>query len=282
MAVVVAQAFFLYHAPGWEPPVFVHVAGVNGPDGKKLSKRTGAKGIFEFLKEGFLPESLFNFLAIVGWSPGDDTEVMDKDEIIRRFDLEGLSRSPAIFDLDKLTWMNGVYIRQMPPNDLAGRVAPLLAEAGLIPADPDEATRSYVGQVLLLEQERLKRLEEAPALTDFFFVEMPEYAAKSVQKWLQRDAEATRAFLTDLLAAFSDQDAWTEAALEATTRAVGARHGRERGELTHPVRVAVTGREIGPGLFETLAVLGKERVLRRLRHAVELTTRGLGTRADGG
>ena len=262
--------FALYQALGWEPPVFVHVAGVNGPDGKKLSKRTGAKGVLAYLEEGFLPEALFNFLALVGWSPGDDTEIMDQNAIIRRFDLEGMSRSPAVFDVDKLTWMNGVYIRQMPPDELTRSVLPLLARAGLVPPDPDEATRAYVAKVLLLEQERLKRLEEAPALTAFFFGELPEYETKSVQRRLQREAEAIEPFLRDLGAALADQPAWIEEAIEVVTRRVGERHGRERGELTHPVRVAVTGREVGPGLFETMAALGKERVLRRLDHAAEL------------
>lgn len=262
--------FCIFQALGWEPPIFVHVAGVNGPDNKKLSKRTGAKGVFEFLNEGFLPEALFNYLALVGWSPGDDTEIMDQNEIIRRFDLDGLARSPAIFDLDKLTWMNGVYIRQMPPPELARRVLPFLAQAGHVGPDPDQAARDYVSGVLLLEQERLKRLDEAPALTDFFWGDLPAYQPKSVQKWLQREPEATQDFLRDLHAALAALPAWVDEAIEAATRAVGERHGRERGELTHPIRVAVTGREVGPGLFETMAVLGKQRVLGRLQHAREL------------
>lgn len=261
----------LYQALGWEPPVFIHTANINGPDGKKLAKREGAKGVLGYIQEGFLPEALFNFFALVGWSPGNDDEILGRDEIIRRFGVEGLSRSPAVFDLDKMSWMNGVYIRALARDDLARRVLPLLAEAGLVPADPDEPTRAYVAAVVGLEQERLKKLEEAPALTAFFFPRLPEYENRAVEKWLRKDPAAVGRYLADLRAALGDETAWETNALEMTTRAVGQSHARERGELTHPVRVAVTGREAGPGLFETMAVLGRERVLARLDRAVEIT-----------
>jgi glutamyl-tRNA synthetase len=265
--------FALYGALGWEPPVFVHVPSVLGPDGKKFSKRHGAKGVREYLDEGYLPEALFNYLALLGWSPGEELEILDRSEIIRRFDLDGISRSPAKFDLDKLTWMNGAYIRALPPDDLAARVLPLLAGAGLVPAAPDQATRTYVGRVLLLEQERLKRLDEAPQLTAFFFGDLPEYDQRAVDRRLRREGEAVARFLRDLRDVLEDiaPAAWEmPEAIETFTREVGASHGRERGDLTHPVRVAVTGREVGPGLFETMAVLGRERVLRRLDHAAGL------------
>jgi glutamyl-tRNA synthetase len=277
--------FCLYAALGWEPPLYVHVANVNGPDGKKLAKRTGAKPVVgritdpktgevttSFLDDGYLEDALFNYLALTGWSPGDESEILPRDEVVRRFNVDGLSVSPAVFDLDKLTWMNGVYIRQMDPAELAGRVLPFLAADGLVPADPDEATRDYVGRVLLLEQERLKRLDEAPELTAFFFGDLPEYESRSVERRLKREPEAVPPFLEELAAVLADlpDAAWLDEPIETRTRAVGERHGRERGELTHPVRVAVTGREVGPGLFETMAVLGRERVLRRLRHAAGL------------
>jgi glutamyl-tRNA synthetase len=123
----------LLQALGWEPPVIIHTANINGPDGKKLSKREGAKGVLGYLAEGYLPEALFNFFALLGWSPGDDTEIMSRDEIVRRFGIEGLSRSPAMFDPEKLAWMNGVYIRALPEDALLARVLPLLADAGWSP-----------------------------------------------------------------------------------------------------------------------------------------------------
>jgi glutamyl-tRNA synthetase len=170
--------------------------------------------------------------------------------------------------------MNGVYIRQMPPDALARRVTPFLIRAGLISDNPDPATRRYVEQATVLEQERMKRLDEAPALFDFFFGDLPDYQQKSVDRRLRREGMAVAAFLRDLASALADlpEAAWTDEAIEATARAVGARHGREKGDLTHPVRVAVSGREIGPGLFEILRVLGKERTLRRLAHATDLAS----------
>ncbi len=275
--------FCLYAALGWEPPLYVHVANVNGADGKKLAKRTGAKPvagsfpdpktgepIVGFIDEGYLADALFNFLALTGWSPGDDTEVMDRDEIIRRFNVEGMQTSPAVFDLDKLTWMNGVHIRNLSPNALTSHALPFLVKVGLVPAEPDVQMREYVQQVLLLEQERMKRLDEAPALTDFFFADLPDYQEKSVERRLLRDGQATAAFLNDLSAALEASPVWTVEHLEDVTRTVGKRHEREKGDVTHPIRVAVSGREVGPGLFEMLAVLGRDRVLRRLAHAARL------------
>jgi glutamyl-tRNA synthetase len=261
----------LLQALGWEPPVIIHTANINGPDGKKLSKREGAKGVLGYLAEGYLPEALFNFFALLGWSPGDDTEIMSRDEIVRRFGIEGLSRSPAMFDPEKLAWMNGVYIRALPEDALLDRVLPLLAAAGLVPSDPDAATRAYVASVVALERDRLKRLDEIATLTAFFFGDLPaEYESKGVEKWLRKRPDATAAFLKDLRDALAPVSPWTIETIETEARAAGGRHGRERGELTHPIRVAVTGREVGPGLWETMAVLGKDRVLARLDHAAGL------------
>ena len=275
--------FCLYEALGWKPPIYVHVANVNGADGKKLAKRTGAKPvagsfpdpktgepIVGFMDEGYLADALFNFLALTGWSPGDDTEIMDRAEIVRRFGLDGMQTSPAVFDLDKLTWMNGVHIRRLSPTELTRHALPFLAKVGLVSAEPDTETRAYLTNVLLLEQERMKRLDEAPALTDFFFADLPDYQQKSVERRLLRDGQATTAFLNDLSAALDASPAWTAEHLETVARTVGERHGREKGDVTHPIRVAVSGREVGPGLFDMLAVLGRDRVLRRLAHAADL------------
>lgn len=260
--------FCLFQALGWEPPVFVHTPSVLGPDGKKLSKRHGAKSVREFIDEGYVAEALVNFLALVGWSPGDDTEVMSPDEIIAKFGIDGISASPGKFDAEKLDWMNGVYLRSFTPETFARRALPFLAKAGLLPADADDAAVKYAADVLSLEQERLKTLAEAPEAADFFFRELPEYAEKGVAKWLKQPGAAE--YLSDLGAALMDAAAWDAAAIEAVTREVGAKHGRERGDITHPVRVAVSGREVGPSLFDMMAVLGRERVLTRLGRAVEL------------
>jgi glutamyl-tRNA synthetase len=260
----------IFGAMGWEVPVFCHTPSVLGPDGQKLSKRHGAKGIGEYLAEGFLEDALVNFLALVGWSPGKDEEVLPVEELIARFSVEAISVSPGIFDADKLDWMNGVYIRRLSTEELIERALPFLQKAGLVSASPTAEERDYAARVLALEHERLKRLDEAPAVSDFFFPLLPEYQEKSTAKWLRKEPDKTAAYLTDLAAALEPLSDWTDAALDAATREVGARHGRERGDLTHPVRVALSGREVGPGLFEMMAVLGRERVLARLNKAVEI------------
>jgi len=279
----------LYEALGWEMPVFIHTPYVLGPDRKKLAKRTGAQPVVGELElvnektkeveviygyvdhEGVLPEALFNFLSLVGWSPGEDREVLAKADLIEAFDeLEkpAISRAPGIFDKEKLYWMNGVYIRSLSREDLAERALPFLVKAGLVPADPDAATRRYVGEVIALEQERLTRLSEAPAAADFFFRDLPEYQDKGVNKHLKKPGAA--GYLSDVAAAYADLSDWSVAEIERVTREAGARHERERGDITHPVRVAVSGREVGPGLFEMIEVLGRDRTLRRMSRAVEL------------
>jgi glutamyl-tRNA synthetase len=272
--------FCLFEAFGWELPIFVHTPNVLGNDRKKLSKRTGAppiQGVIYkpngepvpgLLDQGFLEDAVFNYHSITGWSPGDDTEIMTRDEIISRFNIEGISPSPALFDRDKLTWLNGMYIRQLSPEALVERALPFLAKAGLLPAQPTAEERAYAASVIILEQERLKTLDEVPALTDFFFPLLPEYSEKSVGKWLKKDGVAD--YLTAIASALEALGDWNTEAIEATARTVGEKHGREKGELTHPIRVAVTGREVGPSLFEAMAAMGRDRVLARLNHAREI------------
>ncbi|MES2462474.1 MAG: glutamate--tRNA ligase [Armatimonadota bacterium] len=272
--------FCLFEAFGWELPIFIHTPNVLGNDRKKLSKRTGAppiqgviykpngEPVYGLLDQGFLEDAVFNYLSITGWSPGDDTEIMTRDEIIRRFNIEGISPSPALFDRDKLTWLNGMYLRQLTPEALVERALPFLTKAGLLPVQPTAEESAYAASVIVLEQERLKTLDEVPTLTDFFFFPLPEYSEKSVAKWLKKEGVAD--YLGDLVTSLDALDDWNAERIEATTRAAGEKRGREKGELTHPVRVAITGREVGPSLFDAMAAMGRERVLARLNHALEI------------
>jgi glutamyl-tRNA synthetase len=304
----------LYDALGWEQPVWCHVPNVLGPDKKKLAKRHGAKPLYgpapEYKEgkptggvltglvnqDGFPQEALLNFLALVGWSTKDNTEVMSLEEILRRFDLEGISPSPGILDFEKLVWMCGVYIREMSPEDLTARSLPFLEAAGLIPEQPSPEERQYIAAVVPLEQEKYRTLGPArypqkdenqppvpvpnvPEAVDFFFTDLPEYREKSVDKLLRKDPEGMARFLNALADALDATEAWNIAEVEATTRRVGAEFGLEKGGLTHPVRVALSGREEGPGLFDMIAVLGRERVGQRLRHAGRLATGAESARA---
>jgi glutamyl/glutaminyl-tRNA synthetase len=161
-----------------------------------------------------------------------------------------------------------MYIRQLAPEALVERALPYLVKAGLLPEQPTAEERAYAASVIILEQERLKTLDEVPSLTDFFFPLLPEYSEKSVTKWLKKEGVA--GYLEQVIAEFQVLDDWNADAIEKTTRAVGEKLGREKGELTHPIRVAVTGREVGPSLFDALAAMGSERALARLNHSLEM------------
>lgn len=264
-----------YQALGWEPPVFAHPSLIMGRDPKtnkivKLSKRHGSVYVGDYADQGFLSETVVNFISLLGWSPGGDRELMSRDDLIRLFTLEGINPSPSVFDFDKLQWMNGVYIRSLTPEALVERTLPFLQKAGLVSESPGDAELAYVRQILLLEQERMKTLADAPGLTDIFFRTEVEYDEAAVGKWLRR--AGAREVLDQLLAAFEAVEVWDTASLEAAVRGVIEARGVKAGEVIHPTRVAATGRTVGPGLFEALWALGRERVLSRIRNARDTYT----------
>jgi glutamyl-tRNA synthetase len=259
-----------YQALGWDPPKFAHAALITGKDpasGKiaKLSKRHGAVFVGEYQEQGYLADALVNFLALLGWSPGGNKEVMEREELVRLFSLEGVSPSPSLFDLEKLSWMNGVYIRGLSEDALVDHCLPFLQKAGLASEHPEGEERAYLARVLALEQERLKTLAEAPALTDFFFREDVEFDEAAVEKRL-RVPEA-RPILDAVIRQLEGLDAWETERIEEAVQRAADELGLKRGDVIHPTRVAATGRPVGPGLFETLWALGRERVLKRLRAA---------------
>jgi glutamyl-tRNA synthetase len=274
----------IYRALGWEPPVFAHLPNMLGKDRKKLSKRHGAKWAMEYFEEGYLLEALLNFLTLQGWSPKEERDLYTVEELIEKFTLDGILNSSPIFDPDKLLWYNGQYIRALSLPDLAARTLPFLQEAGLVGTDPDATELSYIGHVLMLEQERMRRLRDAAfapldpvtglpdglPLADFFFVDDDKlvYDEKAVQKRLATPEAAAR--LRRVRAGFADLAVFDETNTEGVVRSVAEEEGVKAGEIIHPVRVAVSGRTTGPGLFETLATLGRDRCLRRIDRALAM------------
>jgi glutamyl-tRNA synthetase len=251
-------------ALGFTEPTYAHLPLILGPDKKKLSKRHGATGVAEYAEAGYLPEAMFNFLALLGWSDGSDQEVYSRDELVAKFSLDGVSRSPAVFDIQKLDWLNGVLIRAMSLPELADRTLPFLQKAGLVPDALGEAQRHYVEAVLALFQERVTKLADAPAMTRYFFVDDLESEDKALKRVRAEGAPAVLRKVADRLDALTD---WTVASVEAAVRGVIDELGVKSGDVIHPVRAAVTGRTTGAGLFETIEVLGRERSVRRLRSA---------------
>jgi glutamyl-tRNA synthetase len=251
----------LFEALGAPVPRFAHVPLILGADKKRLSKRHGATSVTEYQRQGYLPDAMVNFLALLGWSPGDDRELMSRDELIASFSLEGISGGNAVFNTEKLDWMNGQYIARMPIGDLAAAVRPLFETAGLgvSPLVTDAAT---FHRVLELLRPRAKRLTDFVEQARPLVADTVEYDAEAVEKHLAApDLPAHVAALVDRLRTTMPFD---EPHVEATVRGTAAERGIKAGTLIHATRVAITGRTTSPGLFEMLALVGREQTVARL------------------
>jgi glutamyl-tRNA synthetase len=254
----------LYQAFGWTPPRFCHLAPLLGPDGKKLSKRHGATAVLDYRADGYLPEALVNYLAIIGasYEPTGTREIFTLAELVEAFELHRINKSGAVFDLRKLDWMNGYYIRQLEPADLARRLVPVLEQVELPRIDVD-----YVERLVPLVQERLTRLCEAPALLRFAFVDELDYEPKNlIGKGLT--AESSRAALVASLELLRMTPEFADEPLEAAMRQLADDVGVESGQLVMILRWAVTGTNVSPPLFASMEVIGRERTVQRVEEAV--------------
>ena len=252
----------IFQACGWQPPHYAHLPAVNGPDGKKLGKRHGATGVGEFRSRGFLPQALVNYLALLGWSAGDDRELFSLAELEGAFSLERLGRAGAVFDHRKLEWFNGQYIRMLSPQRLAEAVAPYLQAAGLELADPGQA--AALAELL---RERLAVLDEAPARAAFLGADRELPAAELVPKRLTAAQAAGLLRGAAPLLEEPPQPA-DEPALEERLRELAATLGVKFGDLMMTIRLAATGSRVSPPLFGSLRLLGAARVRRRLATAL--------------
>ncbi len=255
----------LYRAMGYEPPQFAHLPMILGPDRSKLSKRHGAVSITEYYEQGYLPAAMMNFLALLGWSLDDKAELFSRQELIKNFSLERVSRTAAIFNLEKLNWMNGVYIRNLTADEFFHAVEPYLmntpAGEALI------ADEKYVREILPLVQERTRTLTEVAELTQFFFVDELDYEADLlIGKNMSRES-AIRA-LEAAEQRLRPVEVFDEESLEAVLRPLAAELELKTGQLFGALRVAVTGRTAAPPLFQTMAVLGRERCMKRIKAAL--------------
>ena len=256
----------IYDALGFEPPEFAHLPMIMGPDRAKLSKRHGATAIGEYREQGFLPEALTNFMVLLGWSLDGSTEVITPQTIIDNFTLDRITKSAAIFDQDKLMWMNGVYIRELAFRDLAERMVPFLERD--LPGISTPVDREYLLRIAPLVQERLKRLDDSAGLTAIFFGPCGDYETDTlVQKGMDR--QATRTALHRALNAICSLDRFDHEQLEGLLGDAGEELSLSRRQFFGALRVAATGRTVSPPLFETMEVLGKDEIVRRLRSAVE-------------
>jgi glutamyl-tRNA synthetase len=236
----------ILEALGAPLPAYGHVANILGPDGKKLSKRHGATSVEEFRAQGYIPEALVNFLALLGWSYDDKTTVMSREELVERFTLERVGASPAVFDFQKLDWLNGVYLRALPPEEYADRLTSYLREQGY------EWDDELVRKVAPLVQDKIATLGEFPAFAGFFFARV------------EPDAEVDGQVLPAAAETLAQVEPFEAAAIEEALRALAEQLGLKPRDAFQPIRLAVTGSTVSPGLFESLEVLGRDESLARL------------------
>jgi len=258
----------LYQALGFEPPLYVHHPMILGPDRAKLSKRHGAVSILDYRDMGYLPQTMFNFLSLIGWSLDDKTELMSRQELVDNFSLERIGKTGAIFNREKLDWMNGVYIRKLTPDEFFAAVQPYLME-DLDAGKAVIADEEYVRAVLPLVQERAKTLLEVAELTRFFFIDRLDYDA-GLLIGNNMDKAATLKALKAAQDKLNPLSSFDHDSLEALLRPLAAELGLKAGQLFSVLRVAVTGRVAAPPLFETMAVLGKERCMKRIEVALKM------------
>jgi nondiscriminating glutamyl-tRNA synthetase len=261
----------LFQALGAAVPRFAHVPLILGADKKRLSKRHGATSVMEYQRQGYLAPAMVNFLALLGWSPGDDRELMGTQELVDCFTLEGISGGNAVFNTEKLDWMNGQYIARMPIEELAAAARPFFDDEGLGSHPLVNEPRAFA-RLLELLRPRAKRLTEFAEQARPLLNELVEYEPEAIEKHLSSPDLATH--LTALVAALDAATAFDEAQVEAAVRGTAAARGLKAGALIHATRVAVTGRTQSPGLFEVLAWLGRDRTRARLLRLLEfLSTR---------
>jgi nondiscriminating glutamyl-tRNA synthetase len=263
------RQFLMNEAFGWESPQVAHLPVLLGVDRKKLSKRHGDTAIREYASQGYLPEALVNFFALMGWYPEDGRELFTVPELIKRFRIEEMGKSGAVFDIQKLNWMNGVYMQaacRQNPDRVIDLVISCLQSEHLLNGEVTPEQRAYVARVVAVMEERLRLPRDILTYGDFFFQREVVYDPQAVAKYLS-DPE-TAVLLRHLRDALGAVSVWDRAAIESAVRDAAAQRGIEGKAVIHPLRVALTGKTVGPGLFELIEVLGRERVLDRLDRAI--------------
>ena len=262
------KQILIYEAMGWPVPAFGHLPMILGSDGKRLSKRHGATAVGEYEEQGFLSPAMVNFLALLGWSPGDDQEIMTVEELIDRFSMDRVLKKSAVFDTKKLDWLSGQYFNASSALELEPRLTFALEDAGLTTrAELEERWDWYLGLIDLLKT-RARRYPDLVDLARPFFSEEVEFDSDAVEKhWLKAPQEVLERLRT--LRSRLDGIEWNPEAVETMVRGYAEETSVGLGKVIHPLRVAVTGRQASPGIFEVLDFLGRERVFERLDRAIE-------------
>jgi glutamyl-tRNA synthetase len=255
----------IWRAFGWEIPPYAHVPNVLGPDGKKLAKRHGATKVEEFKAQGYLPEAMINYLALVGWSPGTEEEIFTMDELVQRWRIEQVHRAGGKWDKARLDWFNGVWIRKLSEDELLGRLRDYL---------PAEWDREVIRKALPVLRERMKTLTDAREQVEFLFAEPPPYEPELLVP-KKKEPRETLDVLVQSTVVLGHVAPFDHTAIRAAIEGIAAAAGWSLAEASQPIRVAITGRTVGLPLFESLELLGRERTLARIERAQDLLEKGV-------
>jgi glutamyl-tRNA synthetase len=260
------KQIMIYRALGAQLPVFAHLPNVLGTDGKKLSKRHGATAVGDYRHQGILPTAMVNFLALLGWSPGGDKEVMMLPELIDHFSANGLLKKASVFDLKKLEWMNGQHLNLLPLSEVEPRITPAMVSAGYASAEWFAANRAWYDRLLDTLRPRSRTVDDVVRQSAPYFGDVVEYDPDAIAK--QWKDPATADLLTDARSSLATANNWEAGPLEEALRGVAERRGVGAGKLFQPLRVALTGSAVSPGIFDVLMLLGRDRSLLRLDAAL--------------
>ncbi|MDD3053467.1 MAG: glutamate--tRNA ligase, partial [Endomicrobiaceae bacterium] len=255
----------IFKALGWEMPQFAHLSMILGSDGARLSKRHGHTSVLEYRREGYLREALINYLALLGWSTSDSQQLFEHDELIEKFSLDRCNSSPATFDLTKLLWMNGEYIRKKSVDeiyDLFMDWIKFTQQESII----ENWDKTLLKKAIELEHEKIKLIKDIPALVEFFFKEL-EFDETAVNKVFlsEKTRDSAKIVLTETLNRLPKEELFTPESLEQFARNLAVEKEIKTGQVFHPIRVAVSGRTQGPSLFHMMEVMGKDEVLNRIQ-----------------
>ncbi len=257
------RQIMIYGALGWEPPRFAHIPMITNSQGRKYSKRDGAVAIGDYAEKGYLPEAMINFFALLGWSPGGDQEIMTRGELVEKFTMERVRKTASQFDVEKFEWMNGRYIAGLSTAELTDRLLPFIERAGL---EPLKNGREWLQKLVRLMTERIRTLRTFPELARYFFTdefETNDKAAKILRKQGATEALERSARVLEAL------ETWTPEALEPAIKGIAEELGVGLGKVAQPIRAAVTGTNVSPGIFEVLELVGREETLKRIRRVLE-------------
>ncbi len=253
------KQIMLYNALGEKPPKFVHIPLILGEDRSRMSKRHGATAIADHKEKGYFPEAIINFLALMGWSPKDNREKLSTEQIIKLFSLKSIKSTPAVFDIKKLDWLNSEYIKAYPPEKVANLIAPLLIKKGPLKKDHD---KRWFESVIKAYSTRFSNIDDFIMQAGFLFKEKIDFDQGAVKEHINKDALS---YIEKYRERIEKAASFDEKTLEKIARQLAEELGINWARIIHPTRVAVTGRSVSPSIFTVLVLLGKERVLKRLK-----------------